>query len=88
MAKRVQHLKPPRKADADAWLKENVAEQKKRYAAIVKEMNGIGAQREKWYADFLKIISTKGFNVNGDMRVVIPSKLLPKKPKGKSKVVF
>jgi hypothetical protein len=88
MAKRVQHLKPARKADAQAWLRENVAEQKKRYAAIVKEMNGIGAQREKWYADFLKIVSTKGFNVNGDMRVVIPSKSLPKKPKARSKVVF
>jgi hypothetical protein len=88
MAKRVQHLKPARKADAEAWFKENVAEQKKRYAAIVKEMNQLGAQREKWYADFLKIISTRGFNFNGDMRVVIPAKSLPKKPKGRSRVVF
>jgi hypothetical protein len=88
MAKRVQHLKPARKTDAEAWLKENVAEQKKRYAAIVREMNQLGPQREKWYADFLKIVSTKGFNANGDQRVVIPAKLLPKKPKGKTKVVF
>ncbi len=34
-AKRVQDLKPPRQPDAQAWIKENVAEQKKRYAAIV-----------------------------------------------------
>lgn len=88
MAKRVQDLKPARKADAQAWFKENVAEQKRRYAAIVKEMDGIEKDREKWYAEFLKIIQTKGFNANGDMRVQIPAKLIPKKPKGKSRVVF
>lgn len=88
MAKRVQDLKPARKADAQAWFKENVAEQKRRYAAIVKEMDGLEKDREKWYAEFLKIIQTKGFNANGDMRVQIPAKLIPKKPKGKSRVVF
>ncbi len=88
MAKRVQDLKPPRKADAQAWFKENVAEQKKRYAAIVREMNGIEKDRQKWYAEFLRIIQTRGFNYNGDNRVAIPAKDIPKKPKGRSKVVF
>ena len=88
MAKRVQDVKPARKADAQAWFKENVAEQKKRYAAIVKEMDSIERDREKWYAEFLRIIQTKGFNANGDQRVVIPAKQVPKKPKGRSKVVF
>ena len=88
MPKRVQDVKPERRADAQAWFKENVADQKKRYAAIVKEMDGIEKHREKWYADFLKIIQTKGFNANGDQRVVIPARLVPKKPKGRSKVVF
>jgi hypothetical protein len=84
----VQDLKPPRKADAAAWFKENVAEQKKRYAAIVAEMDSIEKDREKWYAQFLQIIQTKGFNANGDQRVKIPAKLIPKKPKGRSRVVF
>ena len=88
MAKRVQDLKPARKPDAQAWFKENVAEQKKRYAAIVREMDSIEKDREKWYAEFLRIIQTRGFNANGDQRVVIPAKLIPKKPKGRSKVVF
>jgi hypothetical protein len=88
MAKRVQELKPPRKADAHRWFKENVAEQKKRYAAIVKEMDELERDREKWYAEFLRIVSTKGWNVNGDQRVVVPARDLPKKPKGRSKVVF
>jgi hypothetical protein len=88
MAKRVQDVKPARKADAQAWFKENVAEQKKRHAAIVKEMDGIEKDREKWYADFLQIIQTRGFNTNGDQRAQIPARLIPKKPKGRSRVVF
>ena len=84
----MQDQKPRAQADAQAWFKENVAEQKKRYAAIVKEMDGIERDREKWYAEFLRIIQTKGFNANGDQRVVIPAKLVPKKPKGRSRVVF
>lgn len=88
MAKRVQELKPPRKADAQRWFKENVAEQKKRYAAIVKEMDELERDREKWYAEFLRIVSTKGWNVNGDQRMVVAARDLPKKPKGRSKVVF
>jgi hypothetical protein len=88
MAKRVQDLKPARKADAQAWLKDNVAEQKKRYAAIVKEMDELEDDRQQWYAEFLKIVSTKGWNVNGDQRMVVASKDLPKRPKGRSRVVF
>lgn len=88
MAKRVQDVRPPRKRDAQAWLKENVAEQKKRYAAIVKEMDGIEKVRQQWYADFLRIVSTKGWNVNGDQRMVVAAKDLPKRPKGRSRVVF
>ena len=39
MAKRVQDQKPARAAEARAWIQENVLEQKKRHAAIQKEMN-------------------------------------------------
>lgn len=88
MPKRVQDMKPPRRADAQAWFRENVAEQKKRYAAIVREMDGLARDREKWYSEFLRIIQTRGFNFNGDQRAVIPAKLIPKKPKGRSRVVF
>jgi len=89
VAKRVQDQKPARPADAKAWLKENIAEQKKRHAAIQKEMNeDIAAQREKWYAEFLQTIQTKGFNVTGDVRRVIKPSEVPKKPKRPDKVVF
>ncbi|CAG0945571.1 hypothetical protein GPROT2_03282 [Gammaproteobacteria bacterium] len=90
MAKRVQDLKPARKADAKAWMKENVAEQKKRYAAIVKEQDELGPEREKWVAGFLQVIQTRGFNVTGDTRRIIKPGEIPKKPKGmkKHQVVF
>ncbi|MEZ5565266.1 MAG: hypothetical protein R3F24_06980 [Gammaproteobacteria bacterium] len=88
MAKRVQEAKPARTKEAAAWIKENVAEQKKRYAAIVKEQDGLASQREKWVEEFLRIIQTRGFNVTGDQRRVIKPEEIAKKPKGKHQVVF
>ena len=88
MAKRVQDVKPARSKETDAWFKENVAEQKKRYAAIVKEQDDLAPQREKWVEEFLQIIQTRGFNVTGDTRRVIKASEIAKKPKGKHQVVF
>jgi len=88
MAKRVQDVKPARSKEAAGWVQENVAEQKARYAAIVKEQDELGPQREQWVAEFLHIIQTKGFNVNGDQRRVIKPGEIAKKPKGKHRVVF
>ena len=90
MAKRVQDVKPKASKEAQAWLKENIAEQKKRYAAIVKEQDELGPQREKWVEEFLRIVQTRGFNVTGDTRRVIKPNEVPKKPKGmkKHQVVF
>ena len=88
MAKRVQDTKPARKLEAQTWIKENIAEQKKRYAAIVKEQDELGPQREKWVQQFLQIIQTRGFNVSGDMKRIIKPSEIAKKPKGKHQVVF
>ncbi len=88
MAKRVQDTKPARKVEAQNWVKENIAEQKKRYAAIVKEQDELAPQREKWVAEFLRIVQTRGFNVSGDMKRVIKPSEIAKKPKGKHQVVF
>ena len=90
MAKRVQDVRPKVTKEAEAWLSENIAEQKKRYAAIVKEQDELGTQREKWVEEFLRIIQEKGFNVNGDMRRRIKPEEVPSKPKGmkRHQVVF
>lgn len=87
MAKRVQDVAPPRPDENLKWLKQNIAEQKKRHRAIMQEMNkDLAAQRVKWYKGFLKDISTTGFNVSGDLKRVIAKKDLPK-PRKKDKVV-
>ncbi|RME64055.1 MAG: hypothetical protein D6782_09010 [Alphaproteobacteria bacterium] len=88
MAKRVQDEKPKRDAKARAWMKENISEQEARYQAIVKEMDDLEPKRKRWYAEFLEIIQTRGFNVTGDMRRKIRKSELPKKPKGRARVVF
>jgi hypothetical protein len=89
MSKRVQDVAPPRSEDVKKWLKQNITEQKKRHLAIMKEMNvDVAPQRAKWYKQFLKAVSTTGFNFNGDMKRVIAKKDLPKQPKRKEKVVY
>jgi len=88
MANRVQDVAPPRPDENRAWLKENIAEQKKRHRAIMQEMNkDLAAKRAKWYKGFLKDVSTTGFNVTGDMKRVIAKKDLPK-PRKKDQVVY
>ena len=47
MAQRVQDKKPKRSKAAQAWIEENIAEQKIRYRAIVKEMEDLWPQRKK-----------------------------------------
>lgn len=78
--KYVQDDKPARLPEAQAWLDEEIAEQRRRYEAIVAEQEALVPQRESWYAEFLEIIQTKGFNVTGDMRRVIPREEIPEKP--------
>lgn len=76
----VQQAKPARDAEAEAWLQEEIADQQRRYDAIVAEQEGIVAQREIWYAQFLEIIQTRGFYVTGDMRRLVSKAELPQKP--------
>ena len=88
MAKRVQDEAPERSAEAQAWLDENVAEQQTRYEGIVKEMNDLAPTRAKWYAEFLEIVQTKGFNFDNDSRRVIPKEDVPTQPDRPDRVVF
>jgi len=89
MAKRVQDQKPGRAGDAQAWVDENISEQKKRHAAIQKEINeDLAAQRAVWYREFLEVIQTRGFNMNGDLRRVIKGDAVPKKPNRPDRAVY
>ena len=65
------NLRPKMTKEEQAWVKQELAEQIKRYEKIVQEMEAISDQREKWVADFLQRIQTRGFNVHSNIRRVI-----------------
>lgn len=71
-----------RSEEEEAWLQEEIEEQEERYRTIEKAMEDIGPQRERWYNEFFDRITTTGFNVDGDEKVVIAEDQLPVKPEG------
>ena len=63
------------------WLDAERAEQEHRFAGIVKAMNALAPKRRLWYAEFLKRIQARGFNVDGDERVRVAANDIPVEPK-------
>ena len=88
MTKRVQDTKPPRSDEVNTWIRRNITEQKKRHRVIAKEMDDLAPKRAKWYKEFVKNITTTGFNVNGDIKRVIKKSELSTQPKRKDRVVW
>jgi hypothetical protein len=77
-----------RSAEVLAWLRKEDAEQKRRYRKIVNEQEALTPKRERWIAEFLERIQTRGTHVHfNQMRKVRPEEI-PTKPKRKFKVVF
>jgi hypothetical protein len=82
-------IKHERSREAQAWLKQEIAEQKARYRKIEHEMNvTIAKQRDKWIEAFLERIQTRGYNVHFNMLRKIKPEEIPKRPKRKFKVVY
>ena len=81
-------IKRTRSRAVTQWLRKEKDEQKKRYKNIVAEQEALAPKRDKWVADFLERIQTRGFNVHSDMLRKIDAKEIPKKPRRKFKVVF
>ena len=75
-------IKHDRSAEEQAWLKEEIAEQEARYSAIEKTMEDLKPIRAQWYREFFDRISTTGFNVDGDEKMVISRDQLPVQPEG------
>ena len=75
-------IKHERSAEEEAWLAEETAEQEERFKAIEKSMDALKPKRARWYQEFFDRITTIGFNVDGDDKVVIPRDQLPVKPEG------
>jgi len=77
-----------RSREVVAWLRKEDAEQKKRYRKIVQEQDALEPKRNKWVADFLERIQTRGTHIHYDqMRKVRPEEI-PTKPKRTFRVVF
>lgn len=77
-----------RSESEEKWLKEEIFEQEERYRGIVKAMEDMSPQRDVWYAEFLERMQTRGFNYDGDMRVIIKPEDIPVKPNRPHKVVY
>lgn len=74
--------------EVESWLRREEVEQRKRYRKIVAEQEALTPKRDKWIAQFLQRIQTRGFHVHYDqMRKVRPEEI-PVKPKRKFRVVF
>jgi hypothetical protein len=69
-----------RSSEAEEWLKEELAEQEARFAAIEAAMEDLAPTREKWYQEFFDRLQTNGFNTDGDEKMPIPKSDLPVKP--------
>lgn len=77
-----------RSAEAERWLRNEVAEQKRRYRKIVREQDALAPKRERWVADFLRRIQTRGFNMHAADLRKIRAEEIPARPKRKFRVVF
>lgn len=67
-----QNLRPEMSAEEKTWFEEELKEQILRYETIVKEQEDLTAEREKWVADFLHRIQTRGYHWHAENRRVIP----------------
>ena len=81
----IEHERSP---EEEAWLEAEIAEQEARFRRIENQMNELAETRERWYAEFLDRVSTIGFNVDGDDKMVIPRDQLPVKPDGREDQVI
>jgi hypothetical protein len=77
-----------RSREVEAWIKRELNEQKSRYRKIVRQQDALTPKRDKWIADFLHRIQTRGFNVHSDQLRKIRPEEIPTQPKRKFKVVF
>lgn len=77
-----------RSTAVEQWLRKEFAEQKTRYRKIVAQQDALTPKRDKWIADFLYRIQTRGYHVHSNQMRKIRPEEIPTKPKRKFKVVF
>jgi hypothetical protein len=89
MPKNIFKQKPQRDPQVEAWVAEEVAEQRARYEQIAYAMNiELAEQREKWIAEFYERIQTSGCNWHADNKNLVKPEDIYPKPDREFKVVF
>ncbi len=76
-------IEHPRSKEEDAWLREEAEEQEERFCKLEAAMEELKPDRSRWYQEFFDRISTIGFNVDGDDKVVIDRDQIPVQPEGR-----
>lgn len=77
-----------RSREVEAWLRREIGEQKTRYRKIVAEQDALAPKRDKWIADFLQRIQTRGTHVHFNLMRKVRPEEIPTRPKRKFRVVF
>lgn len=77
-----------RSAEEKAWIDEEVVDQEARFQKLNGEMKDLAPQREVWYQEFFDRLSTIGFNMDGDEKMLIKREDLPVKPEGREDLVI
>ena len=81
-------IRHDRSPEVTAWIEEESVEQEERFATIVRQMDELDPEREKWYQEFFDRVRTIGFNQDGDLKVKIAPRDLPVKPEGRTNQVI
>ena len=81
-------IRHTRTREAQRWLRQEVAEQKRRYRRIVAEQDALAPKRDRWIARFLERIQTRGVNVHSDQLRKVSPEEIPVRPKRRFRVVF
>ena len=81
-------LKHERSPEAQAWIDAEASAQLEIYAKIVKEMDDLEPERERWIEEFLERIQTRGYHVHADILRVIKPEEIPVRPNRKLRVVY
>jgi len=84
----VKSIPHKRSREVEAWLRREIAEQKVRYRSIVAEQDALAPKRDKWVAEFLQRIQTRGTHVHFNMMRKVRPEEIPSRPKRKFRVVF
>ncbi len=79
---------PKRHEKVEAWLARELKEQEARHRNIVKEMEALTPEREKWIQEFLQRIQSRGFNVHSSILRRIKAEEIPARPKRKLRVNY